>query len=159
MHERRKRRGDMEVCRAGQRGKRFVRGIAAQVRAEVDRMVRRRQEPEIGAVRVVDQQQHPVRMADCGDRRKVDHRPEIIRCRQIQRRRLFPLDRFRDCGGRGPCGKIGRCVAVKPRDVQIQQRGGGQKRFMQVAGDKQLWRFPAAPCMLHSKKEHRADAL
>ena len=115
---------------------------------------------QVGAVRVVDEQQHAVAPADGRERADVGEVAEVIRACDIDgrgplvRRKVLLEHRGLDRAG----DQAFRVFGVEPVDVQTGQRGGGQKDLVRVApggDDRPQAVFPGVQTR---EVQHGADA-
>ena len=125
---------DVQIGAAGEHREGLVGRVAAEVRAQVHGMPGGFQEPEIGPVGVVYQQQGPVGVADLRQGLQIRKVSQIVRAGQIDRRGVG--------FGQGPVqglrrhirGEIGACRRRQPANLQIQQGSRGEEGLVDVPG-------------------------
>ena len=132
----------MQIRPAGQHRQGLVRGIAAEVRAEIHRVTGWREKAQIGPVGVVHQQQGPVGVTDFGQRRKPRQEAQIVRAGQIDRVRSAFRERSVQKLRRGLRGEIRILRGREPDNVQIEQRRRRQERLVTVPGSKDAETVP-----------------
>ena len=93
-----------------------------------------RQEVQIGAMGIVDQEEDAVPVTYVRDRAEVDQMTQIVRAGQIEGVGPFRQDRPLDRGRRRVGGEVGRALVPEPADVQVQQSRCRQEGAVDVAG-------------------------
>ena len=155
-------RGGAQVQVGGsrQRGERFVRRIAAQVGAKVERMLGGGQKFEIRPVRVVHQKQDPVAVAKRGDRRQIGAVAEVIGRGEIDRRYVAALEPLLQMLHVDGTGKIGGLLGRRdPFGLKIQKRRRREKGLVYVARGQNMKGFALPYGIGLGQIEHGADAV
>ena len=138
-----------------------MRGIAADICAQIHGVLRGGEEAEIRAVRIVHGEHRIVLMADLGERSDIRHAAQVIRAGDVDGggRLGKRIEHARERIGRDLAGaQRGHALRMNPDDVKVQQRGGKDEGLMHVArGDDGAGCAGAAAGK--AQMQHRADAL
>ena len=142
-----------------------MRGIAADIRPQVHRMAGFRKKVQIRAVRVIYGKRYAVPAAHGGQRGDIRGIAEIIGACDVDRRRRAgrAFQRIFKRPGTDRAFEIGMSVIVaKPHYVEIEERGGGNKRAVRVSRGEDK-RSPVMPARSVRRREnevqHRSDAV
>jgi len=120
--------GDVQVCSACENRQGFVRGIAADVRPEINGVAGFRQESQISAVGVVHQKQTSMGMTDPGEGLNIRRIAEVIRAGNVNGGACLFSKKFVQRFRPDFAGKIGRTLfRINPVNIQVKQRSGADE--------------------------------
>ena len=148
----------MQIGAACQHRQGLVRRIAAEISAQIERVLRGRKKFQIRAVGVIHQQQRAVPAADGREGGQLCPAAEIIGTREIDGGGLLVCQQRLQFFRRDAAGQRRAFFSVQPRDLQPQQRRARKENPVGVApgGDQGL--LPRQVRVLQRKIQHRADA-
>ena len=144
----------MQIRAAGDYRQRFVRGIAAYIRAERDWMARLGQKFQICPVRVVYRQNHSKAAAGRGKSRNIKDVPQVVRACDVYRRRLRPPQLIFQLLRRNRAAVVRAFLRENPVNINIKQRGGVDKRLVGVSSRKNSRRRAALRRILRNQIQH-----
>ena len=127
----------MEIRPSGQRRQGLVRRIAADVRAEVNRVTGLRQKFQVCAVGVVNTKEHAVLFADGGNALDVKHISEVVRACDVHGGRLFTRRKsFFNSRRRKGAGMVRPTFGKKPADFYSEQCARIHKSLVRIPAGK-----------------------